>query len=155
MSQNTQVKMLKSHDLMPEIEDLLSTGTSVRIMVTGNSMYPFLRHGVDSVVLSSVGSAILKRGDVVLVERDSGQYVLHRIVKKHKDSIFVLGDAQQEMEGPFRLEQTIAVVTAVWRADQLIDCNDLRWRMWSRLWQMLRPLRTHIICIYSGLRRRI
>lgn len=153
MSQLTEIKTVKSYELMPAIAEMLSTWTSVRIMVTGNSMYPFLRHRIDAVDLSLVGLTALKRGDVVLVKRDSGQYVLHRIIKKCEDSIFILGDAQHEMEGPLLLEQVIAVVTSVWRDKLVIDCNDLRWRTCSMLWLLLRPLRPDIIRIYRAWRR--
>jgi hypothetical protein len=97
-------------------------------------MYPFLRHGLDAVSLAPVELHALKSGDVVLVKRDNGQYVLHRMVKRCLDSVLILGDAQQDIEGPLRLDQVIAVVTQVWRGDLIINCNGLGWRTCSRLW---------------------
>ncbi|MGI6548744.1 MAG: S24/S26 family peptidase [Syntrophomonadales bacterium] len=134
MSQTKEIRTVKSCELIPAVAGLLSEGRNVKITVTGNSMYPFLRHGLDAVSLAPVELHALKSGDVVLVKRDNGQYVLHRMVKRCLDSVLILGDAQQDIEGPLRLDQVIAVVTQVWRGDLIINCNGLGWRTCSRLW---------------------
>jgi len=147
------IKRITSRELIPEIESMLCSGTNVKMTVTGNSMYPFLREGVDSVVLSPVKPNNLKRGDIILARRETGQHVLHRIFRKGQKSIYLLGDAQQMVEGPLRPEQVIAVVTSVWRRDKVLDCNGLVWRILSGLWLKVRTWRRHIIYGYSILRR--
>jgi len=147
------IKRVKSKELIPAIENMLAKGTIIKLTVTGNSMYPFLREGIDSVELSPARFNNLRRGDIALARRDDGQYVLHRIFRKRGNSLFLLGDAQQLVEGPLLSEQVIAVVISVWRKDKVRDCSSLGWRVLSALWMRLRPFRTYIIYIYITLRK--
>ena len=66
--------------LMPLILEQLEAGKNVRFSPRGISMLPMLRQGVDSVVLSPLPSR-LKKYDLPLYRRKSGQYVLHRVVE--------------------------------------------------------------------------
>ena len=47
----------------------------------GDSMLPLIRQGRDLVLVSRKPEGRLKKYDVPLYRRDSGQYVLHRILK--------------------------------------------------------------------------
>ena len=73
------VRTLAPEAAMERIVGLLSYGEQVPLVITGNSMYPFLRHGRDTVYLQKVQRP-LKKGDMVLYRRKNGQYILHRIV---------------------------------------------------------------------------
>lgn len=48
---NEKVKVAKMDELSPILISVLETGSSVKLTVTGNSMYPLFRNGVDIVVL--------------------------------------------------------------------------------------------------------
>ena len=69
------------------------------------SMYPFLREDKDKVELAMTSFSCIKKGDVVLIKRESGEYVLHRVLKKSMDHFYIVGDAQQWIEGPLLPEQ--------------------------------------------------
>jgi len=153
MNQDMQIRNIKSKELIPAIESVLSSGISAKIKVTGNSMYPFLRDGVDSVMFSPVKPNNLKRGDIILARRETGQHVLHRIARKGENSIYILGDAQEMVEGPLLPEQVIAVVTSVWRKEKMFACSGLGWRTLSLLWLLVRPFRRYILYSYRTLRR--
>ncbi len=148
-----EIKLIKADSIMPAVEELLNAGSRVRITVTGMSMYPFLRGNKDLVELIKTGFAEVKKGDILLVVRDNRQYVLHRIIKKKKDSLYINGDAQQWCEGPIRPEQIVAKVIMVWRQDRGIPCNGKIWRMLSCLWYVLFPFRYFIINFYRRMRR--
>jgi len=148
-----EVRYVESKHMFPVINEILSNQGKARITVTGMSMYPFLREFTDSVELSSSNFCSIVRGDVVIILRDSGEYVMHRVVKKQKDYFYMVGDAQQWIEGPLLPDQLIAIVTSVWRNDKLISCSSFWWKLLSHTWLLLLPFRRYIIRAHSLVRR--
>jgi len=150
-----QVKKVKADGLFPVVLDLLSQGQDVRLPVSGSSMVPFLRDAIDSVEFSQGSFDQIKRGDIVLIRRMNSYYVMHRVLKKKKDHFFMVGDAQQWIEGPLYPEQIIAVVPAIWRKDKRIPCSDLRLKTLVHIWLILRPCRYFIMKVYRKIRKLI
>jgi len=151
------IKNIKMSQLSCLIGELLERDSLVRVTVTGNSMYPFLRHGIDSVLLAKRW-ARTKKGDIVLTRRDDGNYVLHRVMKIKGGSFFIMGDSQDRPEGPLDMGQIAAVVVKVYRKGREIPCSSLSWRMLSRIWTAVIPLRRSIIRGYltaAGIRSAI
>lgn len=146
-------RRVKSAEMFPLVQEIFDNGGSARIIVTGMSMYPFLSENRDSVELIKSNFSDIKRGDIVLALRDSGQYFLHRIWRKKTDSFYLVGDAQTWIDGPYRPDQLIAFVRKVWRKERVIDCSSLWWRITGTAWLLLRPFRGYILRIFSGLRK--
>ena len=90
-----EIKFVKSVDMFPVVKEILNKSISVSITVTGMSMYPFLRENIDSVELSDASFMSICRGDIVLILRKNGDYVLHRVLRKEKNNFYIIGDAQQ------------------------------------------------------------
>ena len=132
-------KNLRLEQLMPLIREQLAAGKSVRFSPRGISMLPMLRQGRDKVVLSPVRGR-LKKYDLPLYQRDSGQYVLHRIVGVG-ETYTCIGDNQYALEHGIRQDQLIAVVTAFTRDDREIPVTDLGYRVYCRVWHWLRPVK--------------
>ena len=101
------------HTLMPLIIERLAVGQSIKFFPRGTSMFPMLRQGEDSVVLSAAPER-LRKYDIPLYRRDDGKYILHRIVKVG-DTYTCIGDNQFDLECGVRRDQIIAVVTAFTR----------------------------------------
>lgn len=150
-----EIRTIKSADLFPFISEIIEQGQSTRIAVKGSSMYPFLRDSVDSVELAKGCFDSLIKGDIVLIQRTDGTYVMHRVLRKAKDFFYMVGDAQQWVEGPIFSNQLVAVVQGVWRKDKRIDCNNLSWRFLSWWWLLLRPYRYIILRVYRKIRQLI
>ena len=149
-------KEVKAEGLFTVVREVLDRGSGAKIAVTGMSMYPFLREGIDSVELSKSAFADIRVGDITVILRDNGQFIMHRVMKKEKDCFYIAGDAQWWLEGPLNSTQLVAVVRAVWRNDKRIDCSDKAWKLMSRIWMSSRPFRQGImllIKIYGRLRR--
>lgn len=125
--------------LMPLIRETLAAGKSVQFSPRGTSMLPMLRQGMDQVTLSPLPER-LRKYDLPLYRRDSGQYVLHRIVKAG-DSFTCLGDNQFVPEEGLRREQMIALVTAFRRGGRQISVTSLPYRVYCRFWHYSRPVR--------------
>lgn len=144
---------IKTMNIFPLITELLEKGQSTKITVSGDSMYPFLRDGIDSVELSKGRFEDLKRGDIAMFRRRDGAYVMHRIYKRNNGNIFIVGDAQKWIEGPLQKDQFIAVVNHIWRKNKKISCNNIWYKLTSLIWLVLRPCRLHIFKIYNVIRK--
>ena len=148
----TTLKYAKMSDIMCVVMPILEDRSSVRLCVTGWSMYPFLRGSTDSVVLGAPDIEQVKKCDIVLFKRNNGQFVLHRISKVKQANIYFTGDAQTTFEGPINKSQIIAVVTSIYRVDKQISCKSCSWRFMSWIWLLFRPFRPTIINVYKRIR---
>lgn len=136
-----------------DIECLLKQGELIRIKPQGYSMYPMFIPGRDEAILKSAEPAQLKRGDVVLYRRDAGILVLHRICKVKKNTFYMVGDNQREVEGPLREDQIRGVLTDFIRNGRYISVNNPIYIIASRLWLFLRPIRPVISKSVAALKR--
>jgi hypothetical protein len=138
--------------LIPRIMALLECSDAVPLVITGDSMMPFLAHGRDTVFLCKPQQA-LRVGDMIFYRRDNGRYILHRIVGIDDDRLRLLGDAQQIIEPGIRQDQVIAVVTAVRRKDKILKPGDFLWDFFEKVWIKLIPLRYYLLRIYLLIHR--
>lgn len=101
--------------LFPIIEEKINLGDSFSFLAFGNSMLPFIKNGKDIVTLSPIKRPILKN-DVVFYRRKSGQFVLHRVVRRLDSGEFWLcGDNEFQIEKGIEKEQIIALLTDIKR----------------------------------------
>ena len=122
------------------------------LIVSGRSMTPFLVDGRDTVYLSRLERPA-RRGDILLYQRDIGQYVLHRVWKVEDDGSFTMvGDAQTELEPGIREDQIIAVVTSVIRKGKRMGPGSFWWEFFEKIWIRMVPLRPFFWKVYSRLR---
>lgn len=146
-------KELRLEQLLPLIQEQLAKGKSVKFMPRGVSMLPMLRQGIDSVVLSPVPEK-LKKYDLPLYRRKSGQFVLHRIVKAG-DTYTCIGDNQFVYEPGIEDGQLIAFVTAFYRGKKEIKTSALSYRIYCRLWHYSRPVRRFCRRALGWLKRKL
>lgn len=148
-----EVIQVKADNIFSLIIELIEMGQSSKISVSGNSMVPLLRDSIDSVELSKGTFDSIKRGDIVMIRRLDGAYIMHRVLRKNENNFFIVGDAQQWIEGPLRPEQIVAVVKTVWRGNKKISCDNLGWRFLCGLWLLLLPFRDKIFKVFGKLNR--
>ena len=148
----SNVKILSPEELIPPLLELLEETDTVPLIISGGSMTPFLVHGRDTVCLSKVRQP-LKRGDMVLYRRDSGNYVLHRIYRVTDGTYTMVGDAQTLLEHGIRPDQVLALVTAVRRKGKLLQPGSFWWEFFRRVWIRMVPLRPCIRAVYCGISR--
>ena len=129
------------------LRDLVNEGKECRLLISGSSMAPFLVHERDSIIFSKPNRE-LRRGDMVFYQRDTGQYVMHRILKVKPEGLYIIGDAQTEVEGPVRPEQVFALVTKVNRKGKWIGPGNFWWWFFSTVWLRLYPIRRLILKLY-------
>ena len=118
----------------------------------GDSMMPLIKQGRDLVVIKKAEGR-LKKYDVPLYKRDSGQYVLHRILKVRKDDYVLCGDNRYRMEYGITDRHIIGVLGEVVRNGKTVGMNDLRYKVYVHLWCDLFPVRAVLIFFVTKARK--
>lgn len=144
----SKVRVLSENELIPPLLELLEGTDGIPLVISGNSMTPFLVHYRDTVYLSKIRRP-LKRGDMVLYRRDNGKYVLHRIYRTESGTYTLVGDAQTELEHDIRPDQVLALVSAVLRKGKYLESGSFWWKFFQTFWIRIVPLRPWIQRVYS------
>lgn len=111
----------------------------------GDSMLPLIRQGKDLLLIARKPQGRLNKYDVPLYRRDSGQYVLHRILKVRKNDYILCGDNRWRRETGITDRHIIGVLTAVIRDGQKLPVTDQRYRLYVHLWCDLFYLRAAVL----------
>ncbi|MBO4338329.1 MAG: S24/S26 family peptidase [Clostridia bacterium] len=120
-------KKVRLSQMLPLIEEKLSSGGEISIPVTGVSMNPTLKAGRDYVVLEKAPDK-LKKYDIPLCRRDDGSFVLHRVVGEDENGYILLGDNQKDKEYGIRHDMIVGLTVAVERDGKRIPVKSLRYK---------------------------
>ena len=132
---------------------LVDGGARCMLPVTGCSMAPFLVGGRDSVCIEAPRGGI-RRGDIVLYRRASGQYVLHRCLRVGQDGSFdAVGDAQTAVERAIPAGSVCAVACSAMRRGHEIAAGSPVWELFRVWWLLLLPVRGMLLRLCGLLRR--
>lgn len=131
-----KIKRIKTREAIDLAKGVFERNGKIWLGISGSSMYPFLRSQRDSVQLQKAEIYEVDPLDIVLIQRISGDYVLHRVVEKSDTGhqFYICGDAQSQPEGPFFPAQMIAKVCAVRRGKREISCQSKTWQLLSKMW---------------------
>ncbi len=147
------IKMTESKALFSFVEETVNNGGSVKIKIAGFSMYPLVTSRRDSVLLTKAET--VKKGDVPLIKREDGSFVLHRVVGIKNGYFMLRGDYEQKIEYPVKSSQVVAVAKGFYRNEKYIDCDSLLYKLYSFLWMnsvAIRPLMLKILAMRSFLK---
>lgn len=133
LEEKKPAKLVDTQEYMEMIQALLAEGQEVSMVVTGNSMCPFLKHGRDKICMKKPDRK-LRKGDMVFYRRENGQYVMHRILRCEDQSYTMLGDGQIMPEPGIRPEQIFARITKVQVRGKWIGPETFRWRFFASIW---------------------
>lgn len=117
-------------------------------------MMPLIRQNRDLVIIEEVNGR-LKKYDVPLYKRDSGQYVLHRILKVRKDDYVICGDNRWRKEYGITDRHIIGVLTGIVRDGKTFLVNNKKYRLYVHLWCDLYYVRALILRAKKYLKRRL
>lgn len=117
------MKQMSMVTLLPFIEDAFQKNTTFKIPITGTSMNPLLIAGRDYVLIKKPQFP-LEIGDIPLYRRDTGAFVLHRVVDINEDGYVMCGDNQFLLEKGITDKHIIGVVSSICRDDKLFDVDD-------------------------------
>lgn len=137
------LKKFSTHEILPYAEEIIKSGRKARIPVSGNSMRPFIVDNRDEVLIT--GIRYLKKGDIILFKNNRGEYILHRICCIKNMKYRTIGDYCLKDDGVVEWSDIIGVVETLIRKGKTIDCDSYSWRLFSRLWLALLPIRKYLI----------
>lgn len=137
------------------IKQLIEEGRTVEFPVRGWSMRIFVEHERDKAILTSCNRDALKKGDVVLAHIGNNNFALHRIIAIDTDIITMMGDGNVKGTETCSRADVIAIVKAFRRKGQqkLDYVTSWKWRIYSRIWVTLLPIRRQLILSWRILRR--
>lgn len=127
--------------MIEEIRVLISEGKTVTITVKGNSMNPFMVHLRDQITLGPWKDEDLKKGTVALVKDIRGIHLIHRIIKRDKNTVTLLGDGNVLQTETATLDNVIGIMYCINRKGRIYTSDSLIWRTYSAIWALLTPVR--------------
>ena len=113
----------------------------------GVSMQPLFKTHRDVVVLEAP-KAPLKKYDVVLYNTDTHKNVLHRIIGVRKDFYVIRGDNTYKKEY-IKKEDILGVLVFFNRNGKKHSVTDFSYKLYSRLWNFIYPIRYFIRVVRS------
>lgn len=116
-----------------KFEDIIERDGRLIYTNVGNSMEPLICQGRDLIVIEKP-SGRLKKYDIAMYRRKSGQCVLHRIVKVKKNSYVACGDNQIAVECGIEDNQVIGVMKARISDDKILLMDSFTARIYAHLW---------------------
>lgn len=159
MTENTGLheKIVEIESYIPMIRSIVREGHEVPLLITGNSMNPFLVDRRDTILIAKPRMP-LKKGDMAFYQRENGQYVMHRICRVHRRNdgkmvYYMVGDAQQDIEGPVDEDMIFGYITGVCRKGRWIGKGDFWWEFFEHVWIRMIPLRRLVIRVYGIMRK--
>ncbi|WP_296878117.1 S24/S26 family peptidase [Thomasclavelia sp.] len=143
------IKEVDINEYLPVLIDIVNSGKDVSLLISGNSMSPFLIHHRDSIIISKPDKPF-KRGDMVFFQRLTGQYVMHRIhhIDK-KGKLYIVGDNQTVIEGPVDSKQVFGIINKVIRKGKVLEKKNFWWFFFEKIWIRVIPLRRMIQRMYT------
>ncbi|HOC34778.1 MAG TPA: S24/S26 family peptidase [Ruminococcus flavefaciens] len=129
---------------MTRFEDVIERDGRLIYTNVGDSMRPLIRQDRDILIIEKPHSR-LKKYDVPLYKRDSGQYVLHRVLKVRDSDYVICGDNRYSKEYGITDRHIVGVLTAVVRDGKEIPITDWRYKTYVHLWCDFFPLRAFIL----------
>lgn len=145
--------LLPPKELFTAVYQLLQDGYDAEFTVTGNSMWPLLAHGRDSVTLRKAEVSSLKKGHIVLLQTERG-YLLHRITGFKNGMLQTTGDYNCYRDDYVSAQCVLGTVVCFTRKGKQVSCSDPLYKVCNWLWRLLFPIRPLLLRVLLWLRRR-
>lgn len=133
------------------LEEALATDGVWASNTSGASMRPLLRHHKDMVVIRPVSQEV-RRYDVLLYRKPNGSYTLHRVIGIRADEYLIRGDNTYFVEHVPK-DKVIGILTEINRGGRTIYVTDTSYKVYSRIWNFIYPVRWLFHKIRRGLGR--
>lgn len=135
----TRSLKLSNEIFLSSVVELLQQGKLVKINVSGGSMRPFLKDG-DTILLGYIDFDTVRFGDILLCKY-RGEYVLHRMVGKDKNCIYLAGDNNLRYIEKILAKDVYAIAKALVHPKGDVNLESLSSKFKGLVWYYLRPFR--------------
>jgi signal peptidase I len=127
-------------EVLELIDELLGEGKIVRLRIRGRSMLPFLRDGLEQVDLSTPLDREITPGALVLF-RYNGTFILHRLIRRKKNKLMIIGDNVYGSKEIIAIEQVIGIVRKIiYPSGKELRTDSIRWKILSICWLLIKPV---------------
>lgn len=135
------------------VREEIIEGREICIGAKGGSMRPFIRDGMDELILRRCNEQSFRKGAILLAELGAQRQVAHRVWHTHTGEIVLRGDANPRLTELCGRNEVIAEVVAVVRGGKRVDRGSLCWNCYRHLWPRTPFMRRLALKMY-GLSRR-
>ncbi len=104
------------------LQDIISKAGCLCTEIKGTSMNPLLYQGVNKVYVEKPNGRLNKM-DVALYRRDSGDYILHRVMKVTKTGYVMCGDNHYVFEYGITDAHILGVMKGYYKGSNYVDVN--------------------------------
>jgi signal peptidase I len=111
------------------VRAILASGKQIKLHIKGASMLPLLREKTDTVLLALPQR--VRRGDIALYQRGSGDVVLHRVIGQNAQGFTMRGDSQQNAEYGITPEQIVGVAVSIERRGRPFSVRHPLYRIYA------------------------
>lgn len=136
------------------VADKLKQGTSIRIKVLGDSMYPLIHGGKDEILLiPHQPEEELPMWSAVFYQWGD-HYMVHRYIRREGDVMVMLGDGNLYREEKVPATEIIGVLKTIFHPNgKETDCLSAEWLKRGERWYKLLPVRRYLLFILKRLRK--
>lgn len=145
--------MIRQRAAVELAREKLAQSSLVRLRVSSDSMAPLIEQG-DTVLVRSVHPRDLRRGDLLLVERD-GSFLVHRLVAAGAHDVQTKGDNVSHADPAVALQEVLGRVVAVERGGRRIELEEGRWPLVNRSLGLLGWYEVRLFAAGRKIKRRL
>lgn len=143
-------KIMIDNSFLASAAQILTEGKSVRLRISGSSMFPFVRGAEDEVELVPINAEEeLPMWSAVLFVWE-GEYMIHRLVGKKGKSYVFMGDGNLSRKELVVRSQVFGILKTIYRpSGEVVDCMSKKWLSRGKCWNRLRLFRKLILLLYK------
>lgn len=135
-------KIVVPNSFLSEAAELLKQGQTVKLHIDGQSMYPFIRGGIDEVEIAPYSPEKEIPKWSCLLFRWEGKYMIHRYVSKDGDEYLMMGDGNIARIERVKREEIAGILCYIYRPEgEVQNCEDKNWLKQAERWYQIRLLR--------------
>lgn len=145
-------KIAVPNSFFAEAAEALKKGHPVKLLIGGESMYPFIRGGVDWVeVVPCPMEGELPAWCCPFYSWE-GRYMIHRYIGSEGDECLMLGDGNVARIERVKREDIIGLLRTIYHPNGTMqDCRDARWLKRAEWWYRLKFLRRWLLPLFKML----
>lgn len=149
-------KIVVSNNFFAEATKALKRGQTVKLLINGQSMHPFIRGGTDSVEVIPFPLEGELPAWCCPFFQWNGKYLIHRYIGSEGDDCLMLGDGNIARIERVKRKDVIGLLRYIYHPDGTTqDCRDTRWLKKAEWWYRLRVLRRWLLPLFKTLHIRL
>lgn len=140
------------NDFFAEAAEALKRGETVKLLIGGESMYPFIRGGADVVEVVPCPAEGELPAWCCPFYPWQGRYMIHRYIGSQGDECLMLGDGNVARIERVKREEIIGLLRTIYHPDGTMqDCRDAGWLKRAEWWYRLKLLRRWLLPLWKML----